>query len=534
MIKLPLRYDEYTDGIIGNILLRTGNAESLFGIPTTLFEGKFFILYNLFSLAFDRIGLNTNLAIRLPALIFSILSLIFQFLITRKLFNSKTALLSLLLFSVFPFTLLSGAMGLRLSFVTLAFLSSFYLVLITQEARSPRIHLFTGIYLGFSAIYFHPLCIQIIPAAFVLLFLTKNRNRITYAGIGIVISALPAIIFYLENNLLYAQTYKLISNKAPLFSHQYFSQVGFNLKTAVYYLFFDSQVPLIHSPALNGPLFLNPLVILLIGSVILLGTRKHLDNITKDKKYSLLVVFSWIMIGISVPALSASILEPRYLLPVIPPLIILVSASICLMKRQFAVPLSIVFVFYLFLILYFYDTNREKDPGEWFAEAKGMIEIKNKILEKNSLDEIIVFDDEMLPMANAFLNEISISNSNKELPVVLAEHFPTDYSRFDSIQSWSEFSFLTRQLKLGAFGNEISKKKYYEIFNRLLTHKKAIYFVIWSRFIKTSSPTNSLFKTGYISLKPFHRDLVPIYTTFLPNGEVGIELYRLDNGNFKY
>jgi len=107
--KLPpsLNWDEISHGYNAYSILKTGKDEWGKTLPIIFRaygDQKLPLYIYLTALSEVFLGLN-ELAVRLPSIVGGVLTVIFTFLLTRKLFNQKVALLSALLVSIEPWSL---------------------------------------------------------------------------------------------------------------------------------------------------------------------------------------------------------------------------------------------------------------------------------------------------------------------------------------------------------------------------------------------------------------------------------------------
>ncbi|VAX36797.1 hypothetical protein MNBD_UNCLBAC01-1301 [hydrothermal vent metagenome] len=200
--KGPFNIDCLGLAIISQKTLETYQLQYFFGFgyPLTVLLGSACILFlKLFSINDPIIALN------FMSVLFSSLCIPVFYLITKKLFDSPTALFSSILFSVCPFFLGISVYGMSHAPSLFFLLIGIFFLLKYKENLKTKYFFLSSISIGLvGAARLQDLCLILIPVLF--LFLQKNfskKNVINLLWFGIIIfltTTLFHIPFFLENS----------------------------------------------------------------------------------------------------------------------------------------------------------------------------------------------------------------------------------------------------------------------------------------------------------------------------------------------
>lgn len=127
------------------------------GIPTdkaqwvSQFPTPFFVLQKFFFMIFGE----NLLAIKLSVVPYILIVSVMLFLIVKHIFNIKTALVSLILYSFFPISLYLETLGLHFISSTAVFMVFFYFILLNFRQNSRFLAVLTGISCGFCYLFYN-------------------------------------------------------------------------------------------------------------------------------------------------------------------------------------------------------------------------------------------------------------------------------------------------------------------------------------------------------------------------------------------
>ena len=192
-------YDAYTIAKHGTD--RFGNAYPVYFIN---YGGGQSALYTYLSALLIKICGFSLTVIRLPALIFSILYMIFGFLLTKDFKNKKLAILVEFLIAICPWHFMQSRWALDCNLLSSMLLISIYTLTKAVKTKSKAIYLLAGVLFGIT-LYTYALSYIIIPILLLLLLVymlyTKKVkiSDIIIFGIPLGILAIPLILSLLVN-----------------------------------------------------------------------------------------------------------------------------------------------------------------------------------------------------------------------------------------------------------------------------------------------------------------------------------------------
>ena len=192
-------YDAYTIANYGTD--RFGNAYPVYFIN---YGGGQSALYTYLSALLIKICGFSLTVIRLPALIFSILYMIFGFLLTKDFKNKKLAILVEFLIAICPWHFMQSRWALDCNLLSSMLLISIYTLTKAVKAKSKAIYLLAGVLFGIT-LYTYALSYIIIPILLLILFvylLYAKKIKISdiiIFGISLGILAIPLILSLLVN-----------------------------------------------------------------------------------------------------------------------------------------------------------------------------------------------------------------------------------------------------------------------------------------------------------------------------------------------
>ncbi len=268
---MPLHYDEFFDTIQGNRLILEGKAETFLGIPWTLYYGRYSILYNLFTLCVSFFSENPVFIARIPAAFFGSLTLGAVFLLTQRLYNLRTALLSTCLLAFLPWHMITSRIGLKIVLVPLISTFSFYFLYRGLTERKQGFFLGAWALLGLTAFYTYPLALMHVPIFLIGYFLFRGpkaphgASNLIKGFLVFTILVLPFLVLSRQYAIFAAPSSWFITDNTPL-SHPFFIPILFLNGTQISAIHLKALfLGVLHAQSFYAPSIHLPLV----GSALL-------------------------------------------------------------------------------------------------------------------------------------------------------------------------------------------------------------------------------------------------------------------------
>mgnify|MGYP005761827871 CR=1 FL=1 len=192
-------YDAYTIANYG-----TDRFGSTYPVYMINYGGGQSALYTYLAAVFIKLFRFNLTVVRLPALLFSILYLIFGFLITKNLKNKKMALLVEFLIVICPWHFMQSRWALDCNLLSSMLLMSIYILTKAVESKSKKKYFLAGIFFGIT-LYTYALSYIIIPILLLILLgymLYAKKIKISdiiVLGISLGLLAIPLILSLLVN-----------------------------------------------------------------------------------------------------------------------------------------------------------------------------------------------------------------------------------------------------------------------------------------------------------------------------------------------
>ena len=273
---------------------------------------------------------------RLLSVVSGLATLLGVYFLTKTLFNQKTALIASILVILQPFLLFYDRLSLTDSLLTALVIWSFYLTF--KLLTKPSLKL--GAVLGFVA----GAVLLTKPSG--LLFLLLNLLLLPMKKIKKLIKPglLAAIITLgLYNFLRLSSAFPLINSRSHdyLRTNQEILHSFFQYFLPTFKVFFSWLVSYLSWPAL----------VLIFFSLFLA---------IKNRIKIIVILFVWALVPLLVQVSIGKIIYPRYLLPIIPFLLIILSWGLTRIKLSWL--LAIIFLFYWFKFDWFLLTNPAQAP----------------------------------------------------------------------------------------------------------------------------------------------------------------------------
>lgn len=160
-------------------------------------------------------GLN-SFALRLPLVILGILTVILTYLLAKKIWNKKTALISSLMLSVLPWHVMTSRWALESNVLPFtAILGLYTLVLALDFSKKEKIYWWQKIVIILSlfpfALSFYAYGLSLLPVAIFIPTIAWIFRRQIYKNLGLwlasatimFVGSLPFLLFIIKNNLLH-------------------------------------------------------------------------------------------------------------------------------------------------------------------------------------------------------------------------------------------------------------------------------------------------------------------------------------------
>lgn len=354
---LPLNHDE------ANWMIPcVDNFDKFFGIPVACFGGYIRPFLSYFVIFTQKIFTSPEYIVRIPAVIFGVATIILTFKLGEELYNKKCGWLSAAILSFLPWHIIQSRDG-REMILNPFFGCLIILFLIRFLKKKNSIwFILSWIMLGVSAFYTYPASILYIPIFLVILLLLRRKLK----GIGYKTILLGVMAFFITIfPLIYHahimkqivnraywyyysnEIFKISLNNILLFLGQFFKNFQSNNLQALRILFLASEGQMLYAASLQAPLLITKIIlpVALVAIFVALKRRNSSDKI----------LLTWLFLGYIGGISGVRFLQPRHIIIIIVPLLILMSSFIAealqfvaancrnLIKRKFLI-LSINFL----------------------------------------------------------------------------------------------------------------------------------------------------------------------------------------------
>lgn len=320
-----------------------------------------------------KLGADPLLTGRALSVAAGLATLIGVYYLTQSIFNKKTAFIASILVIFQPFLLFYDRLSLTDSLLTALVVWSFYSSYKLFRRPSLKLGAILG-FLGGAVLLTKPSGLLFLLMN-VLLVPVKKIKKLIKPGL---LAAIIAAGIY--NLLRLSSAFPLISSRSQdyLRSNQEILHNFFQYFLPTFKIFFSWLVSYLSWPA-----------ILLIIISLLLALKK--------KTKIIIILFTWTLIPLLIQVSIGKIIYPRYLLPIIPFLLIILSWG--LTKIKFSWLLAILFLFYWFKFDWFLLTNPAQAPLDiWerdqylqqWSSGYGLAEIKDYLINLPSDQPVLV------------------------------------------------------------------------------------------------------------------------------------------------
>ena len=339
------------------------------------FGGGQSVLYAVIASFLIRILGLSVFAIRLPAVIFSILTIILAFLLAKKYIGKKFALILAFLITICPWHIMQSRWGLDCNLLSAFIMISVYTIL---NAKKDWHYVISGIFWGLT-LYTYALSYIMLPVFFIVLciylFYVKKitLKQIIITIIPIIFLALPLILVQIVN-YFGKGTLKLGFLTIPQLYTYRISEIGFenilyNLNITnnnnVFQLLFSAD----HNPGNSlkefGTIYYALIPFVIFGFFLVI---KDTINSLKNKEFNLKTVFLIQFSTIFICVLLFSDLQLYKLNPLFIMLLTFGTEAIIWIynKKQILakmIIISLVIIFIIFEVFYFRNINEKVGVG---------------------------------------------------------------------------------------------------------------------------------------------------------------------------
>ncbi len=411
---------------------------------STLLISPFPPLYYILMKFWTNIFGYSELALRFPSLIFSTLTILYLYLLTKKIFNKNTALIASFVLAIFPYAINYAQEAKMYSMVWFFSLASFYHFLNFMESPSKKntilytiftILMIYTLYFGFLILITELICFLLYPKR-------KPVKEMVIVLLSTLLLYFPWIKIALSN----------ISNK---------SGIEWILQTKNYFSALKQIFSDIFRTNNKIELIIYTLLILLcISSLFLIKGKKEKINSWKNNSL-LLLTFLPITLIILIDIFSNPILVTRYIGFIHIPLIMLIAGTIYYTKRwndKFPLIILIILtvsVFTIHLIPY-YENQLKIENEDWrsfFNETCN--EVNNRSLIINGIaspEKILYYYGTCLPkviIPALFISEISsdklTANHSYEKIIFLSRLAPQSILQLKDLKNQTKENYYLKE-----------------------------------------------------------------------------------------
>ncbi len=393
--------DEAMMAINAKSIAKTGN--DIYGVKlpiyfeTWLIGGQSALPTYLVALSIRILG-NSLLAIRLPILVFSLISLWIIYVLTKKLFNNKIAIIVLFLTAINPWHIMQSQWNLDCNLFPHIILIAVYLLYKGIDEKKIKSVYLSMIFFALSmycygiSIYFVPIFLLIIG-----IYLLKNKyvtiKEFILSLLIYLIISIPILMMYIINFLkldtieilgftIQRFSYLQRSNDMLIFSHNILYQLKTNIISLIRIIILQNDGYIWNSINKFGCIYLQSIIFVSIAIVSLLSNKRD--------KESKMILLNWFAISLIIGILINEININRINI-IWYPLIILTGYGINeiseLIKSKWGERI-IIFVYIVSFILFgfkYYTTYQYKISNAYTFD-KGLVkacEFINHVDEKN-------------------------------------------------------------------------------------------------------------------------------------------------------
>ena len=340
----PLNHDE-----INGSLRCIENFDKFLGIPVTCFKGYIQPLFSYLLIFSRKLFSVPEFIVRMPAVILGTFTVLLIYLVTKEIYDKKIALTSAIILCFLPWHVLQSRIGVSAILVPLVGCLIFYILFLSLKKKSNLLFILSWFCLSIGAFYtYQSSLFYILIFIFGLFFLRKEFIWLKPKIILISILSFLIVLF----PLFYLQMLgkiDLISNFYRYYHRNPFqgnifenfkNNVKNNAIVALKSLFWNSNGIMLYGAAFKSPLLINPITFILILFVLLFSIYKHT---TADK-----VIIIWLCIGFLGSLTMVNFFQPRYLIIILVPLVIIIGKSLVMIFKYISNYNFLKFLFIIF------------------------------------------------------------------------------------------------------------------------------------------------------------------------------------------
>ena len=360
---------------------------NIFPIYFLNFEGGQSALYTYLAALFIKIFGYSIITVRIPALIFGLLTLIFGYLLASKLAGKKMGILTAFLITICPYFIQVSRWGLDCNLMLGMFTISSYLLLLAINNKKAFAFLVAGTMFGIT-LYSYALSYLLIPLClfFTLIYLIYTKNitlkNIFFFTIPLFILAIPLILNVLINmgviNEIHTRFFSIPKMESNRVSEISLANIFENLINLKNYLIGDN---LPHNTISKyGPLYLFSIPLILLG-IYICFKRFIVSLKTKNFcNYSyIFILFLAFIIGLCL-VLDAKYLNKGNAVFIILVIFLACGLAFCLKRIKYS---YIILIFYLisfisFLHNYYFISYNALKPSKEINYINALVDANKK------------------------------------------------------------------------------------------------------------------------------------------------------------
>lgn len=526
---IPLNHDERWLAVESVDIIKEGGTEKVFNIPISFYAGKEIILFYLFTFLSSHFFIDPAIAVRVPSVIFGVLTVFFTYLIASKMYNSKkTGLLSALFLAFLPWHIIMSRIGSKVIMPPLFGIVIFYLLYAGVKDKKIKFLLTSFFMLGIGSFYVYPNAWSFVPIfllSFIVLRIMNDwpgKKTICMGLLFFFISLFPLLVLMFKVNFLNNQSYhsvfKSLSLSSPDFCSLFLNNFIYNLKTSFILFFFPDFSSIgLFAPTMVAPLMISPAFFPLFLVSILYAAWKRSE--------ADVIMLIWLLLTLIGPSLASKAgIGARYLLIILPVPLALTARLLAdlysyplrskvLKIMALAISFAIVICSTGVIAKYYAEAADNKD--EWLMNSFGSREAARYLFEDNLKRDYVVITDFRMAIAPYLIYYTKIFNNKKEIFGKPSEHFSSyDANKFGA-------------LYFPEAGGSV--KDILELERRLLEENNVIYYFLWSPETHLDSEDSFLKRFCRLSrvFNECHPQAKPVKEILYPDNSVAIEVFKI-------
>lgn len=257
----------------------------------------------------------SNFAVRLPMLIISMSSLLFIFLLTRKISKDKNiSLIALTLLAINPWDILQSQWVLDCNFFPHFFLIAVYFLYVGIEEKK-NIHLYISMFVFAITLYTYGIALYLVPIFLLItaIYLIKNK-KITFLKLFLcvtifIIFALPIILMTLINlfdlptlriGKLTIQNFSYVTrrNDMIIFSENKINTLFNNIMSLMKTLVYQNDGLQWNGFPRFGTIYLISMPIIIVGIILMLYKGAYKGIKERYNQFGVILILNWMLIGL--------------------------------------------------------------------------------------------------------------------------------------------------------------------------------------------------------------------------------------------